>query len=268
MKSDYDSILMAIDSNVVNRTEFYAVGKGMPDHGIAMAARSYTLSGDMTILSILVFMFFLSSFFIYRARLLFAFRLKTFFTSKRIYSDENVNGNRTESIGVFLLTCVGALSASVLNYYCMSEYISFPSYYDRPYWIIGIGALLFLLYIYIRAIVYNIVNWVFFDIDSRTKWNSGFFLIIIITSFIWFTLTVVAVFTQIEAKSVILCCLFAFFLHEILLLYKLIVNFTSKIYGVLLIFLYFCSVELMPFALLWYFFEWVFNSNFVNNLLT
>ena len=268
MIADYDSILRATPKNAINSSKYYSAGKGLPDHGVPMAERSYTLGGDRNVLLAVVFVFVVVALTLYHSRLLLAFRLKKYFTSKRIYSDENVNDNRNEVLINLVVVCVGAFSQSLLLYHCLSEVVTFPSYYEKPYWIIGFGTLMFFVFVYLRAVIYQIVNWTFFDHERIRRWINGFFLVTELEAYAFYVVALMSVFPHFDVKSVIISSILIVFVYELLLLYKLIVNFTNNFYGVLLIILYFCSVELMPIALAWHFLSWVFNSNLVNNLLT
>ena len=268
MSTDYDSILTATDSNVINKSEYYVTGKDLRSDTVPMSERPYMLSRDNNIVSVFILMFVIISLSIYHNRLLIAFRIKKFFTTRRIYSDDNVNDNSNDIVTIFLLCGVCSCSQSILLYHCLSHIYVFPSYYDRPYWIIGAGMLLFLLLMSFRGLLYFLVNKVFFDNERQRVWNNSFILSTILSSYAFFILSALTVFLHFSVKNVIIYSLFVLFLFELLLLYKLIVNFTNKKSGILLIILYFCSVEIMPYALLWHFINWIFNSNLVNNLLT
>jgi len=268
MIPDYDSIMKAQDATVINKSEFYATGKGLPDHGVAMVERPYIVRNDELVIYGLILMFAMISVSLFQSKSLIMYRIKTFFTTKRVYSDENVNDNRSEVLNVFLASCIGACSQSIMFYYCLSLVYKFPQYLDKPYWMMGIAVLVLWSMVYVKAILYSLVNWVFFDAESCRRWNHGYFLLVILSSFAFYVLAVVSTFFQPSVKIVTSCGLFVYILNEILLLYKLLVNFRIKKYGTLLIFLYFCSVEILPLMLLWHLLYWVFNSYFVNNLLT
>lgn len=240
----------------------------MLDRTVAMEELPYSASMDNVLSLCFVAMFIVLSFVMYRSRHVFAFRFKTYFTTRRVYSAENVNENKSEVLGILSLSCVGALSLGIIFYYCLSVRYSFPTYLDPPHWVFAIASAVFLVLLYFRALVYSVVNWVFFESGARRRWNVGYFLLTSLSSYIFFSIAVASVFFHLEIKSVTLCMLFVYILYEILHLYKLFVNFKFKSYGALLIFLYFCTVEIMPLLLIWHIFDWVFSSYFVNNLLT
>lgn len=266
MVYDYDSILTSVDSNVINRSEYYKTGKGIPDHTIAMEGLPYSVSMDSVVLHAFMIICLILSVALYQRRHLLLFRSKTFFTTRRVYS--NVNENQSEWLSVLLISIAGSLSLSILFYYCLSLRYQFPDYYDKPHWIMFLGTGAVFVLIYFRAFVYSVINWVFFNPDERRRWNVGYFLLVVVLSYLFSILAIASVFLQLEIKTVTYSMVFVCVLYEILHLYKLIVNFKFKNYGTLLIFLYFCSVELLPIMLMGHILDWVFNSYFVNNLLT
>lgn len=268
MIPNYDSILVAQDSNIINTSEFFAVGKGLPDRSVAMESIPYSAATDDFVSYVFVAMFIALSLILYNSKEMIAFRFRNFFTTKRVYSIENVNDNQREVFRILVATTVGAFSLGVILYHCLSLHITFPSYLEKPHWVLGISGGLFLLLLYVRALVYTLVNWVFFDNESQHRWNVGYFLLVSLTSYAFYVLAVAAVYLHLHVVTVTICLCFVVLLYEMLHIYKLFANFKFKSYGVLLIFLYFCTVEMLPMMLLWRLIDWVFNSSFVNNLLT
>ncbi len=269
MANDYDSILTATDSNVINRSEYYATGKEQPDHSVAMEKIPYSVSMDSVVLACFFLMFSVLSIVLYHRRHTLVYRFKSFFTSRRGYSNSNVNKNQSEWLSVLSISIVCSLSLGILLYYCLSVQCEFPDYYDKPYWTLFLGAGAVFVFIYIRAMLYTIINWVFFDNnDERQRWTVGYFLLVVVAGYVFGVLALASVFLHLEIKTVTLCVVFIYVLYELLHFYKLFVNFKFKKHGALLIFLYFCSVELLPIMLIGHVLDWVFNSYFVNNLLT
>ncbi len=268
MTNDYDSILTAVDSSVINRSVYYATGKELPDHTFAMEGLPYSVSMDSAVVWCFMLIFLVLSASLYHRRRMLLFRARTFFTSRRVYSDSNVNENQNEWLNVLIISIAGSLSVGILIYYCLSRQYEFPDYYDKPHWILLVGSLAAFAYVYLRAVVYAMVNWVFFDNDERHRWNVGYFLLTVAFGYAVGILSAVSVFLHLEIKTVTLCAVFVCILYEILHIYKLFVNFRFKRYGALLIFLYFCSVEILPIMLIGHILAWIFNSYFVYNLLT
>ncbi|MBO4664260.1 MAG: DUF4271 domain-containing protein [Bacteroidaceae bacterium] len=260
--------MTATPPNVINSSAYYAAGKGMPDHTFAMETLPYSVSMDNIVLLCLMLITLVLSLSLYHRRHILFFRSKTFFTSRRVFSGSSVNESKGEWLNVLLLSLAFSFSFGIIIYYCLALKYQFPDYYDKPHWIIYLGAGAVFAIIYIRAIVYSIVNWVFFAKDENHRWNVGYFLLVVVMSYFVSLLAIASVFLQLDIKTVTLCVVFLYVLYELLHLYKLFVNFKFKRYGAVLIFLYFCSVEMLPIMLIGHVLEWVFNSYFVYNLLT
>ena len=179
-------------------------------------------------------MFFILAAILYRSRNVLWHRLKNFFTTKRTYTDDDTEGNSDEAIHVFLLISISAISLSCMFLDDRIALSSFLPVTGIPYWLFGAGFVMCMAFIYFKAWLYLLVNWVFFDRDSSQRWIVGYLLVVV--------------------------------LYELLLFYKLITNFRVKKYGYMLIFLYFCSVELLPTLVFGHLAVWLSDS-LVNNIL-
>ena len=98
-----DSIWLASDSNVIRQSELYKQGILLPDRTVPVGERSFAVRNDDYLVAGMAVMFFLLAVILYRSRNVFLYRLKNFFTSKRTYTDDDVEGNSDEAIHVFLL---------------------------------------------------------------------------------------------------------------------------------------------------------------------
>lgn len=255
------------DSNVINSSEYYRLGTSAPSHGVLMSERSYSVSHDDFIIGGVAVMFFVMSAILYRSRLYFISRIKDFFASKRQYSDENLGDSGNEGYNIFLLDSISALSISLILFDMFADMLHFNPVLGIPYWLIGAGYVAVMVFVYAKAFIYSLVNWVFFDSERRKNWMHAYFLLTPLTAFIFYPLALVDLFFDNSSKIVILCVIFVVFVYELLLFYKLNSNFRSRKYGFLLIFLYFCSVEVMPALVLWRILSGASDSFIVNNIL-
>lgn len=248
---NYDSILTATDSNVINKTEFYRVGASLPDVTVPMAERMYVVSEDGYVMAAMVLAFFVLAAVLYNCRTMFSCRLKDFFTTKRQYAEEQVNDNGGEAVGILLLTLIGAFSVSVIYFNDIVERCSEVPVVSVPYWLYAVGILVFLCFVGLKSGLYALVNWVFFDKDSSKRWMQGYVFVTALTAFCFYPIALVETYSnslrEIVTASVILVVL----LYEILMFYKLLANFKKKKGGYLLFFLYFCSIEMLPALVVW-----------------
>ena len=261
------STWLVSDSTVLRNTELYKQGILLPDRNIPMEQCDYILCKDDVVVAGMTVMFFILAFVLYKGKDLLLYRLKEYFTSKRVYVEGNVMEDAGEMLNVFLLTTVGALSLSLLfleSEIAKSSYISSIGF---PYWIYVAGWLALQLFIYVKSCLYSIVNFTFFDREPSRKWISGYLLMTSLTAFLFYPIALMDVFSHLSHEIVIWSAILVVVLYELLLFYKLIANFKVKKYGYMLIFLYFCSVELLPTLVFGHLAVWYSDNYLVKNIL-
>lgn len=261
-----DSIWVGLDSNVIRQTELYKQGVLLPDRTMVVGERDFAVRNDDYIVAGMAVMFFILAAILYRSRNVLWHRLKDFFTTKRTYTDDDVEGNSDEAIHVFLLISISAISLSCMFLDDRIALSSFISVTGVPYWLFGAGFVVCMAFIYLKAWLYLLVNWVFFDRDSSQRWIVGYLLLTALTAFLFYPLVLLDVFAHFGHEIVIRGAILVVVLYELLLFYKLITNFRVKKYGYMLIFLYFCSVELLPTLVFGHLAVWLSDS-LVNNIL-
>lgn len=228
---------------------FYHTGKDLPDRGCVGLVRNDTLADDNLIIGLFILMFCIIAVVTGHYKHFIAHRIKGFFTQKRTYADESADINRNELTNTIMLTSVAAISLAL-------TFINMGGLAERSFEIAGVElsghttlaalALGLLAFIGVKSILYHIVNSVFFHRDDNSNWQSAYYLLTSITAYILYPLALISVFDKPSDNIVTFCLLFALILYETLLLYKLCANFKTKKSGILLFFLYFCSVEIMP----------------------
>lgn len=214
--------------------------------GIASISRTYLMrNDDLMIISAIAF-FVLFTFVLYRSRMVFIYKINTFFSSRQIYSSNEVNMSNQEMIDIVLLIVIGCMSAGIIFYADMiTHHTSFH------YGVLLLLTLCLMLLIGLKGLLYSLVNWTFFSLDKGRSWLSAFFFSVAVVSTIAFPLSLLRVFCLNQIINVTYCLIGIIILQKIILLCKLYVNFRPKKYGGLVFFLYFCSVEIMPTLIAW-----------------
>ena len=254
-------------SDTLCRSEFYQQGLALPDRTVGMAERVPMAGGDDWMVGGMAVLFFVMAIVVYRSHAVLRYRLRSFFTGKRLYSEENVSETSNEALNIFCLTSISSQSLSVIFFddiyrLCDPEGVNGPAY-----WVFAVGYAVLMLVVHLKAILYVLVNWVFFDRESGKKWLAGYFLMTSLTAFLFYPLALLDIFANYMRDLVIQGVILVVLLYEIMLFYKLFVNFKTKKYGYLVLFLYFCSVELMPALILWTWADWHNHHFIIINLL-
>lgn len=218
--------------------------------GVAGISRTHSESFSswtavsLVVLTVMVFII------VYRQRQYVAYRLRDFFSRDELYTfsrPQSVSNNYFAMGSLLLLSCcsLGLIVSGLPMYYPVVGQMGsgFHLGLKVAWW-----SLLFFL---LKGLVYGLVNWVFFRHEQNVRWVSSYFFLTGVFSFLLYPFALIELYAGLSRKLLTVILLFLFITYEILLFYKLIVNFRAKRYGYLLIFLYFCAVELLPALFVW-----------------
>ena len=267
MKLNYGDTTVFADSNTITKTEFYHSGVALPNRTVAMVEQPYLLRNDNFVVGGVAVLFFIIVMVLSIQRSTYPYRLKVFFSNKRLYMEEGSNENSSGAISTFLLISISVLCVTLIFFNDMANIQTFDISLGIPYWIIAAGYMAYMFVIYAKAMLYGIVHWVFSNREASKRWTSGYFLVTSLTAFFIYPAVLLYLFYPDSHKIVTGYVIFIVILYELLLLYKLFVNFRTKEYGYLPLFLYFCSVELLPAIVIWHTFDWINNNFIVKNLI-
>lgn len=223
-----------------------AVGGG----GVEGIGRTHTESFSswtamsLVVLTVMVFII------VYRQRQYVAYRLRDFFSRDELYTfsrPQSVSNNYFAMASLLLLTCcsLGLIVSGLTMYYPAVGRLGSG-------FSLGMKAAVWtLVFFIVKGIVYGVINWVFFRHEQNVRWMSSYFFLTGAFSFLLYPFALIELYAGLSGKLLTVILLFIFISYEILLFYKLNVNFRAKRYGYLLIFLYFCAVELLPALIVW-----------------
>lgn len=97
--------------------------------------------------------------------------------------------------------------------------------------------------------VFSAVNWVFFDSSQSVAWRQSYTNCMLLSGLPAFVLSALSVFLELsQTGQTILLLLYIVFV-EICLFFKAFHIFYAKRYGILLLIVYLCTLELMPLLL-------------------
>ena len=254
--ANYDSILTATDSNVINRTDYFAQGTMVSDREVLMSERNYTVSSDSGIILLLLVCLGIIASIFHNSRPFIVDTWKQFFKKERKYS---VKGVITKNFWVDsmwqIFIASFTLSLSLFDY--LAQHTSFSSVTGIPYWVVIVLILLLVLFFIAKLYLYMLVNWVFFpSYDMRSSWTSSYVYLTALSVYPCYAIILFQLFSNIPPIIVVICYILLTILYEIALIFKLFINFKVKKSAACLIFLYLCSVEIVPTIFLWRFLQW------------
>ena len=142
-----------------------------------------------------------------------------------------------------LQTCVLAAVCS-FNYFIETQ----PQLSERipPYILIGIYLAVYMLYIFLKWMVYSFLGWIFFDGSRTTLWLESYSALLYYLGFTLFPFALFLVYFNLSLSSSVIIGLFLIFSIKMLMFYRWVKLFCGNLYGILLLILYFCALEIMP----------------------
>ena len=116
------------------------------------------------------------------------------------------------------------------------------------------------VYLFIKWIVYGVVNWTFFQKVKNSAWTTSFFNLFIWLGILLLPLVLLVVYLDISSPTNLYLIGFVVIIAKISLFWKSFSNFFEKIHGALHLILYFCALEILPDLILWKGIELVSNN--------
>ena len=214
----------------------------------------YLLNGDEWITGILVLCFLMTSYVLSHGRSMLFQSIRMLFSNHGI--DHIFHKQTTVDNYCLLLlnlqTCL-LVSVLLLKYlidvpesglsasFTSSAASVFLGYY------IGVIA----LYLVIKRIGYKFINWVFFDKVKNKLWLESYFFVISIFGMLLLPVTLLIVYGDFPFYINVIIPVFLFFLMNLFFIYKCFSIFFSQLHGWFYLFLYFCTLEILPLLVVW-----------------
>lgn len=120
-----------------------------------------------------------------------------------------------------------------------------------PAKLLGIYVAVCLGYLFLKWVAYSFLGWIFFDGSTRTIWMESYSTLLYYLGLALFPFALFIVYFDLSLFSTVIIGFILVVLSKILILYKWLKLFCYKLYGALLLILYFCALEIMPLFLLY-----------------
>ncbi len=211
--------------------------KGMP------IPYSPKLDDGITIL--LLCCFFISAYVLSRSRKFLVQLMKDFLLNRERTS---IFAATTAADMRYMLLLI--LQTCVLGAVCTFNYLIDvrPELGERipPYILLGVYLAIALLYLFWKWVTYSFLGWIFFDGNRTRLWMESYSTLLYYLGFALFPFALFLVYFDLSLLATVIIGLFLMFFTKILMFYKWIKLFCNNLYGVLLLILYFCALEIIP----------------------
>lgn len=237
----YKEQFVSADTTVLTRyyprSEFASGIEGKP--------LPYSPRTDDGLAMILLGCFFVSSYVLARSKKFLSQQVKDFMIARNRTSIFSIS---TGADMRYLLLLI--VQTCVLGGVCLFNYFNDirPTLMEQvsPHLLLGAYIAVCLLYLLMKWMLYSFLGWVFFDKNKTDVWLESYSTLIYYLGFSLFPFVLFLVYFDLNATLLVSIGLSLLILTKILMFYKWIKLFSCNIYGVLLLILYFCALEIVP----------------------
>lgn len=214
--------------------------------------REYTPQNDALVISLVLGCFLTLMLVIGHQRVFIGKLSRRYFlpTNKEDKMGQKTPGERSlPYLASIVLACSSGLM--LFSYVCKVYDLEKSPYYIWSVLLLCLGA--FFGYYLIRWLLYSFINWVFFERRLRRQWMMGFGLSMVYESALFFLLLCCAMFYNIplHLTGIIIAICYGIMRFAFIPGTKRI--FFPEFYGILHLFAYLCTLEILPLLALWKF---------------
>lgn len=153
----------------------------------------------------------------------------------------------TRLVAVALLS----LSAAMVSFAYTQHDVAFYLFGETPYLLFVVFFLLWVVYFLLKRMMGCFVEWVFFSSEKIFTWRRFYTLLLVLESWLSLAVALVVVYLPVSPRVMFDLALWSIVFVKILHLFKTYRIFFSNLYGTLHLFVYFCTLEVVPLLVLW-----------------
>ena len=214
-------------------------------------ALPYTLTRDPAVMGVFLFSFLVLLFIFARSKFYLRRQARRFFLPSNNRQDLAALKTPLETYTPFIMSFVLCLVDGILLYAFVNSRYALGVGLVKPVVVLGVCLGVFVAYNLLRALLYAFVNWVFFKRADVKKWSGGFSFLISVETILFLPLIIVSLNLGWDMEMTSFLIVGGFVLMRLLLLYHSFRIFFPKIYGLLHLIAYLCTLELIPLLALW-----------------
>lgn len=219
-------------------------------YGVAGEPVPYSIRNDGVLTPILMLGLFLLVFSIKKASQFFKFQMRHFFHTLR--TDSILERESSSKMRYLLFAEVStAMMLTFVFYSYAQDYITDTYITTSEYAIIGFFFLAVIGVFALQHLLQAMVNNVFFTRYQRRQWSSAQMMLTTCCGVLLVPVFMLLAYFGLSVENSLIYTLIVVLFVKILLIYKCFQIFFRKIGAILQIFLYFCTLEVIPLLLLW-----------------
>jgi len=152
----------------------------------------------------------------------------------------------TRLVAVILLS----LTAAIVTFCYTQHDVGYYPFAETPYIVFAAFFLLWLAYFFVKRMMNNFVNWIFFRDEKIFTWKRAYTFLYAMEAMLFLVIGLAVAFLPVSLDEVMLMTSVPVVFVKILQLFKTYQIFFPKMYGSLHLIVYFCTLELMPLLVL------------------
>lgn len=214
--------------------------------GVAGDPRPYSIRTDDILTGILLACLMVAALALSRTRFFFFQQARNFFRIQRtdnVFEMTGTTGENRVQLFLCLQTC---LLCALLSFVYTHNNIATHFSLDSPYELILIFMGSFVAYFLIKALLYSVVNNVFFDARRNMQWLRSFVFLTAIEGLLLFPLVMLQSYFNFSTNGALIYLIIVLTIVKFLTFYKCWAIFFRQNVVSLQIFLYFCTLEIVP----------------------
>ena len=217
--------------------------------GVAGDPVPYSVASDNFATSLLLFCFILACVAFSQARQFIMRQAKTFFRVPRMGTTVITETSNEVRFQFFLVLQTCLLIA--IGFFVYSRASISDTFTIEQNWVISLYAGCVAGYFLLKALLYSVTGWVFFDRKKNEQWLKSYLFLISCEGVLLFPAIMLMAYFNLSLQAAVVYSLIVVVLVKILSIYKTYIIFFRRNGIFLQIFLYFCALEIVPLFALW-----------------
>lgn len=146
--------------------------------------------------------------------------------------------------------CLLSLSVAVIFFSYSQHDVGYYPFPETPYLLFGAFFLLCLAYFFLKRMMGSFVNWIFFRKEKIITWQRSFTFLLVAEALLFFALSLAVSYLSMSQENILFMTVALVLFAKLILIFKTYQIFFPKIHGILHLFVYFCTLELIPMLVL------------------